>query len=108
MNMVAKAVEVECSGLLSKFGVRQPPIRARMDDLTVSSSSVLGSRWILQVLERLIKWARMISKPAKSRSLFLKKSKVIDKFHFMLEDTPIPTINEKPVKSLRKLFDHSL
>lgn len=91
-----------------KVGVRQPPMRAYMDDLTVPTSSVPGSRWILQGLERLIKWARMSFKPAKSRTLVLKKGKVTDKFRFMLEGSPIPSISEKPVKSLGKLFDHSL
>ncbi len=98
----------ECRSLLLKSRVSQPPMRAYMDDLTVPTSSVPGSRWILQGLERLIKWARMSFKPAKSRTLVLKKGKVTDKFHFMLEGTPIPSISEKPVKSLGKLFDHSL
>lgn len=63
-----------------KTGVRKPPIRAFMDDLTVTTTSVLGSMWILQWLEKLINWARMSLKPAKSRSLVLKR--VVDKFHF--------------------------
>lgn len=37
MNMVVKAAETECRGLLSKSGIRQPPIRAFMDDLTVTT-----------------------------------------------------------------------
>ncbi|TWW57386.1 hypothetical protein D4764_07G0001050 [Takifugu flavidus] len=36
--MVVKAAEVECRGPLSRSGVRQPPIRAYMDDLTVTTS----------------------------------------------------------------------
>lgn len=91
MNIVVKSAEVECRRLLMKSGVRQPPIRAYMDDLTMKKSSVPGSRWILQGLERLISWARMSFKPAKSRSLVL-KGKVV---------------SEKPVKSLGKLFDCS-
>lgn len=31
-----------------------------------------------------------------------------DKFHFALDGTTIPSITEKPVKSLGKLFDQSL
>lgn len=50
----------------------------------------------------------MSFKPAKSRSLVLKKGKVTDKLRFMLEGTTIPSISEKPVKNLGKLFDHSL
>lgn len=47
-----------------------------MDDLTVTATSVPGYRWLLQGLQRFISWARMSFKPAKSRSLVLKKGKV--------------------------------
>ena len=40
MNMLVKSAEVECRGPLTKSGVRQPPIRAFMDDLTVTTTSV--------------------------------------------------------------------
>ncbi|TWW59294.1 hypothetical protein D4764_06G0008240, partial [Takifugu flavidus] len=106
MNMVVKAAEVECRGPLSRSGVRQPPIRAYMDDLTVTTS-VPGCRWILQGLERLILWARMSFKPTMSRSMVLKKGKVVDKFRFSISGTIIPSITEQPVKSLGKLFDSS-
>ncbi|KAK1892351.1 Glutamyl-tRNA reductase [Dissostichus eleginoides] len=45
-------------------------------------------------------------KPAKSRSMVLRKGKVEEKFWFNIEDTVIPTISEKPV--LDKVFDSSL
>ncbi|XP_049336392.1 uncharacterized protein LOC125802421 [Astyanax mexicanus] len=108
MNMVVKSAEVECRGPLTKSGVRQPPIRAFMDDLTVTTTSVPGCRWILQGLEKLMTWARMSFKPSKSRSMVLKKGKVIDKFRFSISGTVIPTITEQPVKSLGKLFDSTL
>lgn len=59
-------------------------------------------------LERLMGWARMSFKPTKSRSLVLKKGRVADKFRFSISGTPIPTISEKPIKSLGKVFDSSL
>ena len=108
MNMLVKAAEKQCRGPLSKSGIRQPPIRAFMDDLTVTTASVPGGRWILEGLENLISWARMTFKPAKSRALVIKKGKVVDKFRFFLSGTEIPSIIEKPVKSLGKLFDSSL
>lgn len=85
-------------------GVRQPPIRAYMDDLTITTSSVTGSRWILRRLEKLITWARMCFKPAKSRSLVIKKGKVADNFRFSISGTTIPTLTDRPVKSLGKTF----
>ncbi|XP_038154112.1 uncharacterized protein LOC119791846 [Cyprinodon tularosa] len=108
MNMLAKSTEVQCRGPLTKSGVRQPPIRAFMDDLTVTTSNVPGSRWILKGLEELTTWARMTFKPAKSRSLVLKRGKVINKFIFTLGGTQIPSITEKPMKSLGKVFNCSL
>lgn len=108
MGMLVKAAEPECRGPLSKSGVRQPPIRAFTDDLTVTTTAVPGARWILQGLERIMAWARMSFKPAKSRSLVLKKGKVTDKFRFRLGEHQIPSVTEKPVKSLGKVFNCSL
>ncbi|KAL7841251.1 hypothetical protein SRHO_G00249420 [Serrasalmus rhombeus] len=47
-------------------------------------------------------------KPVKSRSMVLRKGKVLDNFCFGIAGTAIPTITEKPVKSLGKVFDSSL
>ncbi len=85
-----------------------PPIRAYMDDLTIATKSVPGSRWIPQGLERLITWVRMRFKHFKSRSMVLKKGKVTDKFRFAISGMVILSITEQPVKSLGKLFDPSL
>ena len=108
MNMLVKAAETECRGPVSNTGVRQPPIRAYMDDLTVTTPSVTGCRWLLSGLERQIKWARMNFKPTKCRSVVIKNGKVIDKFRFMIEGRVIPSLSEKPVKSLGKSFYSSL
>ena len=68
----------------------------------------MGCRWILKGLEKLVEWAWMPFKLAKSRSIVLRKGKVEDKFQFNITGTAIPTITEKPVKSLGKVFDYSL
>ncbi|KAK0142412.1 Retrovirus-related Pol polyprotein from type-1 retrotransposable element R2 [Merluccius polli] len=44
MNMLVKSAEVKCRGPLSRSGNRQPPIRAFMDDLTVTTTSLPGCR----------------------------------------------------------------
>ncbi len=64
--------------------------------------------WLLRGLEQLISWVRMSFKPAKSRSLVLRKGKVADQFCFNLGGTQIPTLSEKPIKSLSKSFDSFL
>ncbi|XP_030004234.1 uncharacterized protein LOC115429122 [Sphaeramia orbicularis] len=108
MNMLIKAAEPECRGPRMKSGQRQPLIRAFMDDLTVTTESIAGCRWILKGLEKQVEWARMHFKPAKSRSMVLRKGKVEDKFRFYIAGTAIPTITEKPIKTLGKVFDSSL
>lgn len=50
---LAMSAEVECRGLLTKSGMREPPFRVFMDDLTVTTTSILGSRWILKGLGKL-------------------------------------------------------
>lgn len=42
INMLVKSAEVECRGPLTNSGMRQPPIRAFMDDLTGTITSVPG------------------------------------------------------------------
>lgn len=93
---------------ISKSRVRQPSIRAFMDDLTLTTTSVSGARWILQGLEKLMSWAQMSFKPAKSRSLVLNRGRVTDKFCFRLGENLIPSVTEIPVKSLRKVFNCGL
>jgi len=107
MNMMVKAAATEHIGPL-RAGVRQPPRRACMDDLTVTTTVVQVARWILQGMERLMAWARMSLKPEKSRSLVLNKGKVTDKFIFRLGEHQMPSVIERPVKSLRKVFNSSL
>lgn len=47
-------------------------------------------------------------KPAKSRSLVMKRGKVTGQFRFSLGGIQIPSVGEKPVKSLGKVFDCTL
>lgn len=49
----------------------------------------------------------MSLKQSKSRSMVLKKGKVIDRFWFSISGAIIPSILEQPVKSLGKCFDSS-
>ncbi|KAK7889536.1 hypothetical protein WMY93_025096 [Mugilogobius chulae] len=84
MNMLVKSAEPECRGPLTKLS---------MD---------------LEGLEHMITWARMEFKPAKSRSLVVRKGKVTDEFRFTLRDIQIPSVREKPIKSLGKTFDATL
>lgn len=46
-------------GSLMKAGIRQPPVRAFMDDITISTKTAIEAKWILKEIEELISWARM-------------------------------------------------
>jgi hypothetical protein len=107
MNLLIKSVENMSRGPTMATGVKQPPTRAFMDDMTVTAGSVPQARWMLQDLEEVIGWARMLFMPAKSRSLVLQKRKVKE-VRFSMCQGQIPTISEKPVKSLGKWFNDSL
>lgn len=106
--MLVKSAEVQCRGPLTKSAIQQPSIRAFMEDLTLTTPNVPGSRQILKGLEELNTWSRMTFKPVESRFLVLKKGKVTNKFHFTFGSTQILSITNKPVKSLGKVFDCSL
>ena len=78
MILMVKTAE-KMSGIpITISEVRQSPKRAFMDDMTITVKSVPEGRWMLEDLERLITWSRIKFKPAKSRSLFLKKGKAQD------------------------------
>jgi len=79
-----------------------------MDDMTVTTMSVIEGRWMLEDLEGLFMWAHMTFKPAKCRSLVLKRGKVQDGVRFKIGGKVIPTVAEQPVKSLGKWFDSTL
>ena len=104
MNIIIKSAEVECRGSRAKSRIRQPPLRAYMDDITVSTSSVIGCQWIVRALEKLIVWARRRFKQGKSRPLVLQKGKIKSTARFTIVGEFIATVTEKPVKSLGKWF----
>ncbi len=91
-----------------KSAQHKPPIRVFMDNQTVTTESVPGCRWVLQGLEKLMEWAWMSFKPAKSTSLVLKRRRVDNTFRFSTGGITIPTVTEKPVKCLGKVFDSTV
>lgn len=44
---------------------------------------------------------------SKSRSLVLKRGRVLDRFRYTLAGVTIPSVSEQPVKSVGKVFDSS-
>ena len=80
-----------------------PPSRAFMDDITILVQSQFSADGLLQKYNDLFTWARMKAKPKKSRSLSLVGGSVRE-IHFKIGGDKIPTVREKPVKSLGRLY----
>ncbi|XP_060086247.1 uncharacterized protein LOC132565620 [Ylistrum balloti] len=107
MNLMVKSLGKMSRWPWMKGGVRQPPLRAFMDDMTISTKTVVEAKWTLEEIKDIISCARMRIKPVKSRSLVLRKGKVCREVFKIGEDI-IPTVSEKPVKCLGKYFDDTL
>ena len=78
-NLLIKSAE-KLQQVVVLASIQQAPIRAFMDDLTITAKSVPEERWILEYLVKLTDLARMEFKPAKSRSLILRRGRVQDRF----------------------------
>jgi len=107
MEVITKAAEIVGPGVTFDDGEELPPIRAFMDDLTLLCPSVEAVTSILTKLEELMDWSRMKFKTKKSRSLTLRKGKLVD-YHFLLCGEEIPSIQDQPVKSLGRWYTDEL
>ena len=108
MNLLNKAASAETRGPKTNNAERLTPNRAFVDDLTITTETHVQARWILSALEETATWARMKFKPAKSRSLIIRKGKQTDRFILKIQGEDIPSITDNPVKCLGKWFDDSL
>lgn len=107
MNLLLKAGESQCKGPIAGDGTRHPACRAFMDDITVMTPSIVGTRWVLSSLEKMATWARMQFKPGKSRSLCLLKG-ALTRSSFSIQGMEIQTIQEERKRCLGKSYDSTL
>ncbi|XP_016102606.1 uncharacterized protein [Sinocyclocheilus grahami] len=87
-------------------GQHLPPIRAYMDDMATLTSTIACTKRLLAKLHANITWARMKLKPSKSRSISIVRRKLIDQ-RFHIDETPIPMVQEMPVKSFGQWYNAS-
>ena len=106
INLIIKIAETEGRGPLSRSGIRQPSIRAFMDDMTVMTTRGMSAHWIIRKLDETIEWAGM--KPRKSRSMVIVKGKVESRYCFRIQGVDIPTIRDSAIKCLGKWYDETL
>lgn len=106
--MIISAAELKTKGLKTSTGTRLPANRGFIDDITITTTTHVQARWVLNALDESVSWARIKIKPQKSGSLIMKKGKVTKKFALKIQNEEIPSIMDKPVKCLGKWFDSSL
>ena len=100
MEVILKAAEGSAGPANLGGGCYIPPLKAFMDDTTVICSNEAETRRILKRLDGLMSWCRMTFKPKKSRRLTVRTGKIDAERTFTVANKQIPTISEKPVKSL--------
>src|SRR4029434_1513287 len=91
MNLLITAAVKESRGPIMESGIRQPPLRGFMDDLTITTATHVQTRWILKAIDDVETWARMKSKPKKSRSLVIRNGKVTNRFQLQIQGEAIPS-----------------
>jgi len=104
MKVLIRASRWVVGGERLASGMLLPPIRAYIDDMTTMTTTVACTIRLLGKLTDNIEWARMQFKPSKSRSISIVKAKVVDTT-FFINGEVIPTVSEKPVKSLGRWYD---
>ncbi len=107
MELIIRASRWVVGGERLKSGLRLPPIRAYMDDMTTITTTNACTKRLLYKLQGNIGWARMEIKPSKSRSISIIKGQIVNE-RFYINDEPIPTILEKPIKSLGQWYNTDL
>ena len=103
MEIMLRAAADTAEGEVSQSGLVLPPSKAFMDDITALIPSQVSTQDLMDRFHELFTWARMKAKPKKSRSASIVRGKVQD-IHFTIGGDQIPTIKEKPVKSLGRLY----
>lgn len=60
MNLIVKTAENMSHGPTTISGVHQPPTRAFMDDITITTKFVPEGSWMLEDIGRLMTWSKMV------------------------------------------------
>ena len=102
MEMILRSVD--CSEKIAKI---KSPKKAFMDDITLLTKDQQVMQNVLSRLDQLITWSRMRFKAKKSRSLTFSKGRQ-KQVKFKIAGEEMPTVKEKPVKSLGRWYEGTL
>ena len=103
MELILRGAANMSKGVMKNEHLTLPLSRAFMDDITILVLSKITAYGLPQRYYDLFTWARMKAKPKKSQSLSLVRGSV-RKIYFKSGGDKIPTVREKPVKSLGRLY----
>ena len=106
MKLILRGAANTSKGVMKNEHLTLPPSRAFMDDITILVTSQIAAAGFLQKYYDHFTWARMKAKPRKSRILSLVGGSVRE-IHFKIGGDKIPTVREKPVKSLGRFYSIS-
>ena len=108
MQLLLNSVGARVEDVYVGRGIFMPPLRAFMDDTTISLNKCISMRRTLDVFSDLLKWCGMSFKASKSRSLSLRRGKIDEYTVFSVDGNKIPTVSDEPVKSLGRWYCKSL
>ncbi|KAL7834877.1 hypothetical protein SRHO_G00291350 [Serrasalmus rhombeus] len=97
MELIIRASAWVVGGERVDGGLRLPPIRAYMDDMTTITSTKPCTKRLLEKLQSNLSWAGMKIKPCKSMSISVVKGQITNDT-FTINDEPMPTILLKQLK----------
>ena len=60
MSLLIEAEKIEANGPAMNTDIQQPACRGFINDLTVTTSTVVQARWVVLDLERTVRWAQMM------------------------------------------------
>ncbi|MDF4311585.1 hypothetical protein P3389_33845, partial [Vibrio parahaemolyticus] len=72
--------------------------------MTLVTTIMTCTKRLQEKVNKNLKWASMKIKPSKSGSISIYREKLSDR-KFVIDDEEIPTIREKPVKSLGRWYN---
>ena len=90
-----------------RYTAIRSPKKAFMDDIAILTETAASMKKILGRLDELVTWARMKFRASKSRSVTFKNGKQRN-VKFKIAGEIMPTVAEKPVKSLGRIYEGNL
>ena len=108
IKVILKAAEYSAGQANLGGGWYMPPLKAFKDDTTIICSNEDETRRMLESLDVVMVWCRMIFKQKKTSGLSVKKGKIDATTTFTVANQQIPTISQEPVKSLERWYDSSM